>query len=135
LAQFVVLLPEASTYTGGETDCTLTNTETAAASGSLSGDGTLSVLGNGQGSLQIAAYLDDQGHYVGMSSLEASGDQGCEGAEPSPLTLTIGTFVADGEPSTSTFSGSADQDQPSLFLPNGDYAKFHFSWSLRLVRR
>jgi len=53
-----------------------------------------------------------------------------------PDGIGFGNFFAYGTASGSTFSGSNDDAAPSdITLPNGQNAKYHLAWSLRLVQR
>jgi hypothetical protein len=94
--------------------------------------GTLAVFPQLDGTQMI--YIDVGTTYMGPFTITGVGDCGPDSMETDGVGF--GNFFAYGTASGSTFTGSNDDAAPSdVSLPNGQPAKYHLAWSLRLVQR
>jgi len=94
--------------------------------------GTLAVFPQLDGTQMI--YIDVGTTYMGPFTITGVGDCGPDSMETDGVGF--GNFFAYGTASGSTFSGSNDDAAPSdITLPNGQNARYHLAWSLRLVQR
>ena len=95
--------------------------------------GTLAVLPQMNGTYML--YIDVGTTYTGPFTITGSGST-CGPDSTDPDGIGFGNFFAYGTASGSTFSGSNDDAAPSdITLPNGQNARYHLAWSLRLVQR
>ena len=94
--------------------------------------GTLAVLPQGNGTHMI--YIDVGMTYEGPFTITGTGDCGPDSTDMS--AIGFGNFFGYGTASGSTFSGSSDDGAPSdITFPNGEPAKYHLAWTMRLVQR
>ena len=95
--------------------------------------GTLAVFPQPDGTQMI--YIDVGATYMGPFTITGSGSS-CGPDSMETSGIGFGNFFGYGSASGSTFSGSTDDAAPSdLQLPNGQAAKYHLSWTMRLVQR